>query len=84
MFEQDLGTEVAWKDGKLSFKEVGFPELVRRLERWYDVELTYDSSELDKMVYNGSFKNQETIWQVLDALKLTSPVDYRKKNHKIF
>ncbi len=80
----DLGSEIAWKEGEFSFNEVLFPELIKRLERWYDVKLNYSSLELDSMIYNGRFKNQETIWQVLDALQLTSPIDYRKKGLREF
>jgi hypothetical protein len=36
------------------------------------------------MTYSGKFKNQETIWQVLDALKLTTSIDYKKVNDREF
>ncbi len=80
----DVDADLAWKDGEFCFKEITFPELVKRLERWYDVKLLYSASELEKMEYSGRFKNQETIWQVLDALKLTTPIDYKKMGHREF
>lgn len=80
----DLETETAWKDGEFIFRNIPFPELVKRLERWYDVRLNYSDSELKNYAYTGKFKNQETIWQVLDALKLTSPIDYRKSTFREF
>ncbi len=82
--EVEVETETAWKEGEFRFKEIAFPELVKRLERWYDVKLYHSSPELDKMLYSGNFKNQETIWQVLDALKLTSPIDYKKTGFREF
>lgn len=80
----DVESETAWKDGEFIFKKIPFPDLVQRLERWYDVKLDCSSSELHDFVYTGKFKNQETIWQVLDALKLTSPIDYRKTTFREF
>lgn len=80
----EVETVIAWKDGEFSFKEIAFPELIKRLERWYDVTLTYSAPELEKMEYTGRFKNQETIWQVLNALKLTTPIDYKKMGHREF
>jgi transmembrane sensor len=80
----DVESEVAWKDGEFIFKKIPFPDLVQRLERWYDVKLNCSSAELYDFVYTGKFKNQETIWQVLDALKLTTPIDYRKTTFREF
>lgn len=80
----DVESEIAWKDGEFIFRNIPFPELVKRLERWYDVKLNYSDEGLQKYTYTGRFKNQETIWQVLDALKLTSPIDYRKNTFREF
>jgi len=80
----DLQAEIAWKEGLFIFKNIPFPELIKRLERWYDVKLNCTSDNLNTLQYSGSFKNQETIWQVLDALKLTSPIDYSREGFRKF
>ena len=80
----DVESELAWKDGQFIFKSIPFPELVRRLERWYDVKLLWSGKKLATYSYSGRFKNQETIWQVLDALKLTSPISYQKTTFREF
>lgn len=82
--EFDEQAEIAWKDNHFIFKDIAFPELIRKLERWYDVKLQYSDKRLDLLKYNGKFKNQETIWQILDALQLTSPITYEKKNFREF
>ena len=81
---RDVVVESSWKDGEFQYKEISFPELIKRLERWYDVTLTYSSPQLDEMHYSGNFRNQETIWQVLDGLKLTTPIEYKKKGFREF
>lgn len=80
----DLGAEQAWVGGEFIFTNIPFPDLINRLERWYDVKLVYSGTEFNEMVYSGKFKNQETIWQVLDALTLTTPVNYTKTNFREF
>lgn len=80
----EIESEIAWKDGEFLFKKIPFPDLAQRLERWYDVKLNCSGAELQKFAFTGRFKNQETIWQVLDALKLTSPIDYRKTTFREF
>lgn len=82
--ESEVETTIAWKDGEFRFKEIAFPELIKRLERWYDVTLVYSAPELRDMMYCGRFKNQETIWQVLDALELTTPIGYEKIGFREF
>ncbi|MGE4587054.1 MAG: FecR family protein [Mangrovibacterium sp.] len=82
--QADIESELAWVKGEFNFKEIPFPDLIRRLERWYDVKLVYKGDDLNSMLYSGKFKNQETIWQVLDALKLTTPIEYNKINFREF
>jgi ferric-dicitrate binding protein FerR (iron transport regulator) len=80
----DVDSELAWVNGEFIFKDIPFPDLVKRMERWYDVKLKYQSTQLEGMTYSGKFRNQETILQVLDALKLTSPIGYKKTNFREF
>jgi len=82
--ESDVESEIAWINGEFKFNGIPFPDLVQRLERWYDVKLNYSGAELHQYKFTGRFKNQETIWQVLDALKLVSPIDYRKTSFREF
>lgn len=80
----DVEMETAWKSGEFIFKEIDFADLVVKLERWYDVKISYTDPCFDTYKYTGRFKNQETIWQVLDALKLTSSIDYERKDFREF
>lgn len=82
--EADVASDMAWVKGEFVFKNIPFSDLIKRLERWYDVKLIYKSSEFSTLVYSGNFKNQETIWQVLDALQLTTPIRYKKINFREF
>ena len=80
----DVESEIAWKDDQFIFKNIPFTELAKRLERWYDVKLNYSDQKLQSFAFTGKFKNQETIWQVLDALRLISPIDYQKTTFREF
>lgn len=71
-----------WKENKFYFDNVAFTELARRLERWYNVEITLADRSLDDIYYSGYFKNEETVWQVLDVISLTTPITYEKKDFR--
>jgi transmembrane sensor len=67
-----------WVDNKFIFQNVPFSELIRRLENWYDVDIEIDPREIEDINFTGTFKNEETIWQVLDAIRVYTPITYNK------
>ena len=74
----------SWVDNKLNFQKIPFSELIMRLENWYDVDIAYDTKKFARTEFTGTFKNEETIWQVLDALNVYLPISYKKiDNRKI-
>ncbi len=80
---QNTELETAWKDNVFVFEDIPFKELCLRLSRWYDVQVTLADTSLYSIRYTGKFKNAETIWQVLDIIKTTTPVDYKLTDRKL-
>jgi len=70
----------AWVDNKFNFKDIPLSELIQRLENWYDVDITLDNPNGREVNYTGTFKNEETIWQVLDAIKVYTSIEYQKSD----
>jgi ferric-dicitrate binding protein FerR (iron transport regulator) len=68
----------AWVDNKFNFKNISLSELMKRLENWYDVDITLENKTGKEVNFTGTFKNEETIWQVLDAIKVYTPIHYQK------
>ncbi|MDO8929743.1 MAG: FecR domain-containing protein [Bacteroidota bacterium] len=67
-----------WVDNKFNFKNIPLSELMQRLQNWYDVDITLDNQTGKEVNFSGTFKNEETIWQVLDAIKVYTPIKYNK------
>ena len=67
-----------WVDNKFNFKDIPLSELMKRLENWYDVDITFENPTKREVNYSGTFKNEETIWQVLDAIKVYTSIEYQK------
>lgn len=67
-----------WVENKFFFHKIPFDELILRLENWYDVDIEYVNKKNTNLVFSGSFKNEETIWEVLDAIKVYIPITYEK------
>jgi transmembrane sensor len=67
-----------WVENKFNFKNIPLSELMKRLENWYDVDITLENNTGKEVNFTGTFKNEETIWQVLDAIKVYTPITYKK------
>ncbi|MBV5314712.1 MAG: FecR domain-containing protein [Prolixibacteraceae bacterium] len=70
----------AWVDNKFNFRNIPLTELLKRLENWYDVDITLENQTGRDVNFTGTFKNEETIWQVLDAIKVYTPIKYQKSD----
>lgn len=74
----DTEKYVAWKDGKLMFRDDSMDEVVRRLNRWYNVDIQLTGHDLGDYVYTATFEDESLI-QMLDLLKMSAPIDYKIK-----
>ncbi len=69
----------SWKDGKLVFNEEPMEEMVKKLSRWFNVEIEIEDPELNEFTYTATFIH-ETLPQVLNLLTLVSPISYTISN----
>lgn len=81
--KQNVEEEIGWIDGILVVNSEPLEDLVRKLERIYDVEFVFKDLELEEYRYTGRLK-ELTIEQVMRALKLTSPIDFTIEEKKVF
>ncbi|WP_271767725.1 FecR family protein [Aquimarina algiphila] len=73
---------VAWQEGKLIFDKTPLKQVVLDLNRKYNVEFVITSDSLLQYKYTGEFDNLE-LEEVLDLLKISSPINYKYLNNKI-
>lgn len=65
-----------WTRGKLIFRGDPMPEVVRRIERWYNVKVELADRELEKYSYRATFED-DAIEDVFRYLSMTSPIRYK-------
>lgn len=66
-----------WTSGQLLFDEDLLPDIVKELERSYDVEIEIANESLNTVRFYGNFiRRKHTIEDVLDALSATRKIDY--------
>ncbi len=71
----EIKTFTSWKQGMLVIRNEPMSNIVKRLERWYNVKIEIRDKEIESYMYRATFQD-ETIDEVLSYLKLTSPLNY--------
>lgn len=77
----DLQKYIAWKNGKLMFRDDKMDKVVEKLERWYNVEFIIADKEIADYVYTATFVN-ESLDQVLKMLSISAPIRYTISDRK--
>ncbi|WAC10113.1 FecR family protein [Dyadobacter pollutisoli] len=72
---------IAWKEGYFRFDNVGLPELMRQLSRWYDVDVVYEGN-VKEYEFVGQIERNTNLSKVLRILEL-GDVHFRIDNKKI-
>jgi len=73
---------ISWKNGELVFRNEPMTEVVKRINRWYNVRIIIKDKKLESYSYRATFVD-ETLDEVLKLLKLTSPIEYQDLGRKI-
>lgn len=72
----DTNKVAAWKNGMLAFRDEPFTEVVRKMNRWYNVEIEIMDEALSLHPYQATFMD-ETLDEVLNLLKISAPMEFK-------
>ena len=67
---------IAWKDGRLVFRNDRVEDIAIKLARWYNVEVEIANVKVKEFTFTATFMD-ETLPQVLELLSLATPVSYK-------
>lgn len=79
----DSRESLAWVAQDMTFDGLPLGELVRRLERRYDVSIRLGNRALERCAITGRFSGTETLEEVLRILAATSGTQYRLDGSKV-
>ena len=78
----DTEKAIDWKNGYFKFKNTPIQEIMREVERWYDVELEYEG-KIPTDEFTGFISNNVKISGVLKILEQSGGVKFSVKGKKI-
>ncbi|MEQ2975350.1 FecR domain-containing protein [Butyricimonas faecihominis] len=85
MIKQQVDVEefVGWKDGIYVFKEKSLGEIMKTLERWYNISVDFQEKSLVDLPFTGNLKRYDDINVFFDALTRTGDMKYRVEGNQV-
>lgn len=81
--EVDADDAVAWKNGYFMFNNETLEDILRKISRWYDVEIVSTDPKKSQLRFSGSISRYSNVSQVLKKLELTESVRFKIEGRKI-
>lgn len=70
----------SWKEGLITFKDINFKDLMKKLEKNYGISIVVDNHTLDNYACSGKFRISDGIEQVLRALQQDAHFTFEREN----
>jgi transmembrane sensor len=79
----DIDEAMAWKNGQFVFNDETLESVMRKVSRWYDVDIQYQDGNLRNVAFGGSISRFSNVSKVLHMLELTGLAKFKIEQHKI-
>lgn len=80
--EANLEEVMAWKNGYFMFEGEHIKSIMRKISRWYNVEIVYEG-EIPDDQFGGTVSRFSNVSQVLKKLELTGRVHFKVEGRRI-
>lgn len=67
----------AWIEGKIYFDDEPLDQIAVKLERWFNVEITFANQQLKSHRFTGTILRNKPVDQIMQALELLSPIRFK-------
>lgn len=81
----DVNRFISWKDGYLEFDNTPMAEVLKQIERYYNLSFNYDKNvSLGGLTCTGKIILSENLDNVMTTLALISSTNYHRENNQIY
>lgn len=74
---------IQWRDGIFSFEMIRLGEIVKMLERNYDIVFQYENQRIRELNFSGTFQSNESIVDIIKVITTNTSIDYQIKKDTI-
>jgi ferric-dicitrate binding protein FerR (iron transport regulator) len=80
----DANDAIDWKNGEFVFNSQSVIEILRKVGRWYDVEVIYEGQLNSSQTFSGKVSRTERISSVLKNLEIAGALKLRLDGRKVY
>lgn len=82
----DVEKEISWKDGLIKYKMITFTDLVKELEKKYNVHICIENKKLTSpsITISGGFSEEQTLDEILKVISRSLPIKWENKNNTYY
>lgn len=79
-----LTRQIAWKEGLFCFRSTPLPEILRQIERYYDVSFV-DQAKVGDEVYSGDISRNVSLEEILQAISAqTTNIEFKTVDKVVY
>lgn len=86
----DLSTETvdtelytSWRNGQFVFRDEKLENILHKLSRWYEIQVSFRDEYTKEMVFSGSIRKYDTIEKLLDAIETAGGVCFEIQGNAV-
>jgi len=79
----NAGNTVDWINGYFVFNKESLESIMRKISRWYDVDVIYQNESARQQLFSGTVSRFKNISELLEKLELTGPVKFTIKDKQV-
>lgn len=83
VIDVDAENEIAWKNGEFIFNDEPLGSIMKKVARWYDVEIEYEDPDIRKKQFAGTITRFGNVSHLLKKLSLTEDVHFKIEGRRI-
>ncbi len=80
--EADLESSLSWKNGDFIFNNEEISRIMKKLERWYDVEVEYSSTFVPRK-FSGAVSRSKNLSEVLKIMEFTGNITFKIEGRRV-
>lgn len=71
----DASAVLAWKDGKFIFEEQSLEQIMKRLQRWYKMDVFYANEEVKHYLFSGDLKKYDDFDEIVQMIEEVAGIE---------
>lgn len=74
---------IAWTNGRFSFRDENIQSIMKKISRWYDVDVEFKDKNILNKNFGGSFSRFDNVSEMLRIMELTGVIHFKIEGRRI-